>query len=84
MRIKLNLISKCRVLCNCLYMLLLISYQTSYENKAIKTNLDKNYKFIKFYRLCDKCAFCVKVICFDKLINRYNYNDSNFPKVEEG
>ena len=28
--IKLNLISKCRVSCNCLYMLLLISYQTSY------------------------------------------------------
>ena len=35
-------------------MLLLISYQTSYENKANKINLDKNYKFIKFYRLCDK------------------------------
>ena len=39
-------------------MLLLISYQTSYENKANKINLDKNYKFIKFYRLCDKCVFC--------------------------
>ena len=52
-----TLYKKCRVSCNCLYMLLLISYQTSYENKANKINLDKNYKFIKFYRLCDKCAF---------------------------
>ena len=39
-------------------MLLLISYQPAYENKTNKINLDKNYKFIKSYRLCDKCAFC--------------------------
>ena len=49
-------------------MLLLISYQTSYENKANKINLDKNYEFIKFYRLCDKCAFCKSFVSTSLLI----------------
>ena len=49
-------------------MLLFISYQTSYENKANKIYLEKNYKFIKFYRLCDKCAFCKSFVSTSLLI----------------